>query len=132
MPTAESRLILFQPWEALLSSCSCQDGAKGVAEHCPKTRGQAAVCPQRDHGFMAGAAEQAGRTCWAPPFLNRICIRYPLPSAPGWYVPGLDSSVWKGWGNYPRSRQQGGVELGLTQGTSVSITCALSVTGLGL
>ena len=82
MPTAESRLILFQPWEALLNSCSCQDGAKGVADHCPKTRGQAAVCPQRDHGFMAGAAEQAGSTCWAPHFLNRICIRYPPTLSP--------------------------------------------------
>lgn len=82
MPRAESRLILFQPWEAPLSSCSCQDGARGVADHCPRTRGQAAGCPQRDHGFMAGAAEQAGSTCWAPPFSNRICIRYPPTLSP--------------------------------------------------
>lgn len=56
--------------------------SKGVVDHCPKTHGQALAwlaprCPQGNHGFTAGAAEQAGSTWRAPPFLNRICIRYP-------------------------------------------------------
>lgn len=61
--------------------------SKGVVDHCPKTHGQALAwlaprCPQGNHGFTTGAAEQAGSTWRAPPFLNRICIRYPPTLSP--------------------------------------------------
>ena len=76
--------------------------SKGVVDHCPKTHGQtlawlAPRCPQGNHGFTAGAAEQAlmPLIClvWLTK-LQRIAVFHQLKATAG--EPAV-LGVWRVW-----------------------------------